>query len=265
VDEAPFEPLDALGRTAQAGARELTAAASTALLGLAGVDDACAIAGCSEALARAARRRASARRGAAVEAALAPIGDALEEASARVHATPGDDPRIAVLARASAVWKWAGEDETVERFVVDRAQPVGWDAYRGTGWSQLRKLITAVDPMVERLAGRIEQTANIAYASGCAELLVFRAQIESPFRRQKETAERALRLCPSHRNARVVLAGFLCEEAILRVTVGLLPPSRADCAAAEADVARAEELFPTSSRIAGARAKIEAAKRRALS
>src|SRR6185436_16487006 len=82
-------------------------------------------AGCSEALARGAAARADRHRMAAVDEALAPLDEALTAASDRgegVAAAPD------LLDQVRRVWVWSGEDEGVERFAVERASSIAWDA-----------------------------------------------------------------------------------------------------------------------------------------
>ena len=269
ADDAPFEPIDALGKRAMAGARELDVPSAMAMAALAEVKEACAIAACDgaspappgrgphqgEKVAAAATSRASLRRGAAIETALAPIEGALDEASAQEETGKGD-ARLPILARVLDVWRWSGQDEAVERFAVDRAQPVGWNIYRAGRWEDLRRLLAVTAPLVDSLATRIERTKNLAYAAGCAEMLVFQAQTEEGLHEQTQTAERALRVCPSHRNARVILADYLCEAAIRRLSTRGGFVSAAEVSAAEAEIARATELFPSSNRLASAKEKL---------
>ena len=266
--EAPLEPLDALGARAKKGAVHLDASSriAIAILNADQMDDVCRISGCSERLAQTAHRRAKRRREAAIDAALAPLAEALREASAAGELAASGH---AILARAHDVWRWAGEDEAVEQFAIEQAIPIAWDLYRAARWDDLRRLIAPLAPLVDNLATRILQDASrIAYAAGCAEMLVFRAQLESPLARQIEVAERALVVCPSHRNARLVIASYLCERATALVakgpakTLGLV--RKHDVAVAEALVDRAERLFPPCERVADARARIVSAKRFAV-
>ena len=253
IAEAPLEPIDALGARAKEGARDLTSIARLSLACLARVGDASRDP-------RAVRRAAS-RRAAAIDAALAPISDALAQASA----SEGTPKSAAILRRIVHVWEWSERDESVERFAVDRTIPVAWELYRAASWNALREALAPLDPLVEKLAARIAaDPSNIAYAASCAEMFVFRAQLESPLARQIETAERALTVCPSHRNGRLILASYLCEQATTLLASHLGLVRKRDLAVTEAYLDRAEKLFPSCERLPDARARVADAKRFAV-
>ncbi|MFT3771044.1 MAG: hypothetical protein QM820_36985 [Minicystis sp.] len=256
--DAPFTRIDALGEAARRGARARTARARSALLSLTGVEDAARHAGCAEALAKAAVARAARHRLAAVDEALAPIDEALAVA---VDRGAGLAAAPEIFAQVQAAWIWSGSDEGVERFVADRAMPLLWDGYRAPGWDTLRALITPLDPLIRSLATRIEaDPTQIAYAAPCAQLLGFMADVTTSLADEQMILERALKICPSHRNARAHLAFRLCEQAGRAADRWTI--SAEELARAEAQVQRAEQLFPACENLPEARRKVEAARGR---
>ena len=257
LDEAPLWAIEELGRRAREGAREGTAEARSALAALARVEQACRLARAPDLLVGAATRKAAALRAAAAEDALAPILSAIAEAEAQGE--PTGDECAALFSRVAAVWRWSGEDEAVEQFAVEQAAPLGWNHYRASRWSDLDKLGAAIAPLVDSLARRIAgDPTRIAYAGPCAQMLVFRSETRKADE-QISILEWALTICPTHRNARVVLANALCEKAY-RYLPGSRAPSHPDYEEALALVDRAEKLFPTASRIEEARRRLEAAR-----
>jgi hypothetical protein len=253
--EVPIEWLVGIGAHAKDAARDLSPVGQAALALLARTEEAAKLAGADAALARRVRTFAERQRNAAIEAALAALGDALDEANVRGElATAGTD----LLKRAVPVWTWSARDPMVEQFVVDRAERIGWELYRARRWSDLAALLLPFGALFESLAARImSDPSQIAYASGCAQMFVFLAEVERTLPRKLEVAERAIKICPSHRNGRLVLASALCEEAMARMR-----PMNARTPAAEIDrvaalVVRAESLYPQSSVLPEARRALE--------
>jgi hypothetical protein len=95
------------------------------------------------------------------------------------------------------------------------------------------------------LSGRVALDPELfAYASRVAQMLVFRAELESRFERQLEIVERALVLCETHRNGRLVCADLLSERALRRVETAPLWERKRAATEARVDTRRAEALFP---------------------
>lgn len=234
-------PLDELGRRARAGARERDADSHAALRALAATEQAARLAGLSSAQARPLVLHAERLRAGAIDAALAPIANAVADLVAR-NAHESEGP--AVMARVVEVWHWSGWDEHVERFAVDEVTPVAWTIYqRETGYTHLRHLITPLVPLVERLAQRVsEDPTAIAYAAPVAQMYVFRSGMASEVDERIRLAERAVAVCPSHRNGRFVLAGLLCTEVRRRLDRGFW--MMGDRAELERKLDRAAELNP---------------------
>jgi len=256
----PLEIVADLGRRAEGSSRDLAPPGRAALLALSWVGEAGRIAGASADTTRRAQQAAERRRNAALDAALAVIGEALDEANVRGELSTTGRP---ILARAIGVWQWSAQDEAVEQFVVDRLGTVGWELYRARAWDALRYTFEPFRPMIEHLAWRIEQDpmSKIAFAAPCAQMFVFLTDIEDAPVRKRELAERAVRLCPTHRNGRLNLASLLCEEAIAAMRAMVVFARRDDLDRVEALLKRAEALYPQSSELPEGKAMLERVKR----
>ena len=252
--EAPLGLLADLGLEAREGARDRTLTARSALRALGRAAEAGAIAGCAPAATKAVVRRAESLRAAAIDEALSPLLEAITEASTRGDlAESGPD----LLARVAGVWRWADEDEGVERFAIEQTTPIAWEVYRASRWPELRRLLDPIEPLVDRLARRIESDpSKIAYAASCAQMFVFRSEAHPTVERQLELAERSIKLCPTHRNGRLILAHLLCDLAMKAIEgPGWL--TLADCDRAAAHITRAESLYPDSKALPPAKTKLE--------
>ena len=246
--------LETLGATARAGARELGWSAHAALAVLARVGDACRIAGCDAKSTTVALGRAESIHAGAIDDALAPVLDGLGEARAR-----DDGERLfpPLFDKVRAIWEWAGYDEAVERFAVDEITPLAWNIYRTSRWDSLRALIAPCTPLYDSLAARIERNPmhHVAYAAKAAQMFVFRSECETERTREWALAERALVLCPSHRNGRLVMAHLLADQAIRSLGASVFPGA-AEIEHATRSIARAEEIFPQSKRLPDAKARL---------
>lgn len=258
-ERAPLELIADVAKRADAAARDLAAPGKAALLALTRTEEAARVAGASAETARRARIEADRRRNAAIEAALAVIAEGLEEANVRGElATSG---RLLLL-RAVSVWSWTSHDEHVEQFVVDRIEKIGWELYRARNWDSLRYLLDPFCPMFDSLASRIERDpSQIAYAAGCAQMFVFLSELEPTLDKKIATAERAVKVCPTHRNGRLVLASFLCDKATEAMRLfGVLTPAK-EVEHIEAMIARAEDLYPQTSELPEAKKMLERVKK----
>ncbi len=254
--EAPYEGIAQLGARARGGARELSDRARAALRVLARVDQAAKLGGVGDAVRTEAERRAQRARAAAIDDAIARVDDAVEEARGREAQT---DELIALFADAAAIWRWSDRAEQVEHFLVERITPFCWERYREKRWDELRSLLRPSTELVNHLSERIERDpTQIAYAGPCAQMYVFRAEVAGTFDQQLQSAERAVVLCPTHRNGRLVLADLLVERG-LRALDRARPWETGDALnAAARDVRRAAELFPMLSRLADAKQRLKA-------
>jgi hypothetical protein len=261
AEDAAMEPIDHLARVAKEGAHEQTPASRLAIAALIRVAEACTFASSGEATRKAAIRRAERARAAAADEALQPIAEALNEASAR------GDVQLkapALFERVAAVWAWSMQDETVEVFAIEQATPIAWEIQRESRWEDLRRLLSPLFPLADRLAQRIEaDPTRIAYAGPCAQMYVFRVEMERDLEQRLALAERSVKLCPTHRNGRLVLASALCDKAIRIITpTGWLVGADA-VDQADALVRRAEQLFPALKKLEDVKKRVAESRRAA--
>ncbi len=252
--------LDEAGEAARAGARELGVGAGVALRRLSLTPAACRVAGLSASEAAPRLARAERLSADAIDEALSPSVGALREAklsSDPIRAT------IEPLRRIAQVWRWSGFDVAVERCAAEEVEALGWEVYRESRWSELRTLLEPCMSLLESLERRMLASpgAELAHRAKCAQLLVFRSEADMDPSREWVFAERALAVCPSHRNARLVLAHLACDRAIRRLDRATFLTIAADLSEAAGLVARAEELFPQGRRMEAARTKLVEARR----
>jgi hypothetical protein len=258
-ERVPLELVSDLGRRAEGTSRDLSPAGRAALLALAWVGEAARIAGVSADTTRRVLQAAERNRNAALDAALAVIGEALDDANVRGELTTSGH---SILLRALQVWAWSGNDEAVEQFVVDRLATMGWELYRAHAWDALRRAFDPFRPMIDHLARRIEHDpSKIAFAAPCAQMLVFLTDVEQAPFRKLEIAERAVRICPSHRNGRLNLAALLVEQALSSMRQMVLFARKDELERVEKLLARAESLYPKSTELPEAKAMLERVKR----
>jgi hypothetical protein len=197
-------------------------------------------------------RLAQRARDAAIDAVLAPARARLDELATR---RPTTDELVVGFAALAAAWRRCDRDQELEVLAVERLPDFAWDLYRERRLDELRRVLdTIVEPVVS-LAARIERgEPALAWAAPCAQALVFRAELAPRFDEQLVLAERAHALCPTLRNARIVLADFLVTRAeraldrgLARSTAGTTPTD---------DVARAEAIFPELKRLPGVRERL---------
>jgi hypothetical protein len=237
-----LELVAELGRIALGSARDLAPRGRAALLALSWIGEAAAHAGVPLEDARSAVSDAERKRTAALDAALAVVGEALSDASARgVLAAEGR----AILERTLVIWSWAANDEVVEQWVADQIGNIGWELHRARDWDGLRALVEPFRPLALSLAVRIERDpTKIAFSSHCAQVFVFLADVERDAAARRVHAERAVRVCPTHRNGRLVLASLLCDEAQAKLRAMTVFYRRDELGQVDELVARAEKLYP---------------------
>src|SRR5262249_12691867 len=159
--------------------------------------------------------------------------------------------------RIADAWAWCERDEAVERFCVDQVTPIAWESYRESAWGPIRELLGPCEALFDSLEARhLARPGEFAYAAKCAQVLVFRSEAETDRAREWALAERALKVCPSHRNGRLVMAHLLADSAISMLNRSTLFTGRSDVYQATVLVERAEGLFPQSKRTQEARAKL---------
>ena len=258
ADAIALEEIDALGERAREGAGDLTPASAMILAALARAPEAAALAGSDDKLAQSAAARAGRARASAIDVAIGRLEHALDEA--RLRSASGRE-LAGLMEQGAAVWRWAGKDEQVEHFLIEKSTPFCWDLYRDRKWDELRAVLKPMDPAMQSLASRIERDkSKLAYAAPCAQYFVFLAELAPTLDRQLLLCERAVALCPTHRNGRLVLADILVVRA-LHALDGALPWGDG-VDNAERDVRRAQELFPMLDRLPEAKRRLQAHGRR---
>jgi hypothetical protein len=246
--------IEELGASAIEGARQVDARSELALMALTRVDEAARRAGLERGSATAIVRRSDAARARAIDEALSPIAARLNEIKARGDEEASGPSAFADVAR---IWEWSGRDEHVERFAVDEVTALAWNLYRATNWTALRALLAPCQPLFDSLSTRVlgDPRRHIAYAAKAAQIAVFRSECATEPAREFAFAEEALRLCATHRNARLVMAHLLCDRAMQRIAGPA--PRRSEIDIARAEITRAEELFPQSTKLPAAKARLD--------
>lgn len=258
-ERVPLEVVADLGKRAESTARDLAPPGRAALLALAWIGEAARIAGASGDTTRLAQQAAERRRNSALDAALSVVGEALDEAHVQGQLSANGR---SILVRALEVWSWSDRDEAVEQFVVDRLATIGWELYRARSWDALRYTFEPFRPLIEHFATRIEQDpSKIAFAAPCAQMFVFLTDMEPVLARKLELAERAVRICPTHRNGRLNLASLLCDQAVASMGQMVVFASRAELDRVEKLLERAESLYPQSTELPGAKATLARVKK----
>lgn len=262
-ERVPLEVVADLGKRAESSSRDLAPAGRAALLALSWVGEAARIGGVPDDVTRRALHAAERWRNAALDAALAVVGEALDEANMRGELTTSGR---AILLRALEVWAWSGNDEAVEQFVIDRLATVGWELYRARAWDALRFTFFPFRPMIEHMARRIEHDpTKIAFAAPCAQMFVFLTDMEQSLVSKHELAERAVRLCPSHRNGRLNLASLLVDQALASMRQMVLFARKDELERVDVLLTRAEKLYPQSTELPEAKAMLERVRRGRIS
>lgn len=248
---------------AERGARALDRPGRAALLALSWFSRAAEQSGAPERASEGPRAQAESACVAALESALSPIEAALEEA--RVAGRLGKDGQAPML-RALHTWEWAGRPEHVEQFIVTKLADIGWELYRGEDWAELRRALDPHRVVFDHLAARIERDpSRVAYAAPCAQMFVFVADVEVDLPRRIAAAERAVRVCPTHRNGRLTLAALLLDDACRRLSDMRLVARRDEVERLERQIRRAEALYPRSREIGRAKELLERARAAPLS
>ncbi|MRG96614.1 hypothetical protein [Polyangium spumosum] len=259
MQDALLGCIEDLGERARLGARDLTDEAQRALVALGRVPEAARIARASEGLGDRASRRASSLVAVAVEEALAPVLAAFTEATAQ--GDPSAAEGATMLGRFASVWRWSGEDESVEHAAIEQATPIAWAFYRASRWDDLRTLLAPIAPLVDSLARRIEgDPSRIAYAARAAQMLVFRSDVVRTVKETMELLDWALRICPTHRNARLMKANTLCDQA-LRLLPGARAPTRTGHDEAAGLIDQAEQIYPGATRLPEAKKRLGEARK----
>lgn len=207
--------LGPLAGALRLGRREPTVAARRAMAALRAVPRCAARAGLG------AERRAEVE-ALALRLQAAVVREVLDEA--RIVAEQIDPLRVDPEERAApfrlvlSFTSWAGLDPDTIVFLLDQAQDQAWELYRARRMKDVRALLEPLRPAVDELEARIgHDTGLLAYRALCAQMLTFLGETEPELRAAIAYLERAVAVCPTHRNARLILAGLLIEDAVRRL------------------------------------------------
>jgi hypothetical protein len=182
--------------------------------------------------------------------------DGMDELLARAWA-PSD--AAALFAEAAESWSWLDQEPELERHVLTALPDVAWPVYRQRKMRELGEILAPIMPLAWALEGRVlrdraeaQLDRELPYVAPCAQALVFWAEIPREVELALPRIERAYALCPTLRNARIVLAHVLCDRAehtlARRELFPVHPPRN--------DVERAEAVFPELSRLADLKKRV---------
>lgn len=176
--------------------------------------------------------------------------EALDELLAREWAA---EDAIRVLSDAASAWEWLECEPEIERHVLTALPDLAWPLYRKRAMREVGALLTPVMPLAWALERRVLEARaearldrDLPYVAPCAQALVFWAEVPREVEVGLERIERAYALCPTLRNARIVLAHLLCDRADHTLSRRELFPAHPP----RADVERAARIFPELSRLA---------------
>jgi len=255
IDAAALERVIALGQRVTAGAEQRTTDARVAL----GLLRKVAAHAFPRDAAELPVRRIRAESARAVRQALDGALAMLTDRFAQAEADP-DGLRIerVILGDAAQLYAWSEGDWYVALFALERAQTTGWSTYKAKQWPALGALCEALRPMVDDAAQRVESDPSaLPYSSLVAQMLVFRAEMGSVLAVRITDAERALRLCDTHRNARVILADLLAERANATLDGTGVIGRDAAIADARRDLDHADQLWAGLPRVASLRKRLD--------
>lgn len=262
-DEAVARPLTLLiadlAARADAAARSLEPTGQAALSALRSVTERIASSALSSTTRARLGRDADRARARAVDAALARVAEALDDVDARGRTA---EESALLLARVDGIWRWSGHDPSVPPFLLERLAPVAWDIYRTRDKDKLRALMDPHRAMIEAYASRVEVDPELlAYAAACAQMFVFFSDVATTVPSKLTMAERAVKVCPTHRNGRVILAALLCDTALAAIQKLGLVTSRQEIERIQSILDRAARVHPETSGLADAQAELDTARR----
>ncbi|MFT5356585.1 MAG: hypothetical protein ACI9KE_003810 [Polyangiales bacterium] len=180
------------------------------------------------------------------DAAIEPIERALDDAAT---AQPGT-LQVDLLAKLASLGDWAGGSREVDHRFLERAMPIAWTLYKGSDKSLVARFVATTKECVDRCATRVlMDPSELAQASRVAQMLVFRAESVRTLSEQVTAIEKALEVCPTHRNGRLVGADIFAFRGLERLR-GASPLSGSKPVdAAFQDAKRARELWPRCKRL----------------
>lgn len=195
-----------------------------------------------------------------IDQSLESLRDAFTEARA---ADAGVGAAEELSAKLRALWLWTGRSMHVEVFALEQLSPVAWHLSRAKDMPRLRRILAPSIELLFSMEARIlrEPVELLARAAICAEMLLFWAGVEQPPGEYTALVERALRVCPGHRNARQAMAQILCERAKTRLNFANAANHRNCIQEAAKLLEDARGLFPSCRNVEETTLKVAEAKR----
>ena len=254
VESAWLGRVESIASTAREGISGRKAAAGRALHLLETLETASLNAAVNDEIATKLRAHARRRRSQAIDDALASLAEDLHRARAETSLAP----QLDILHDATELYAFTRGSRAVALFITDAATPLSWSLYKAKRWTDLRTLAERIRYAVDALAKWVETSPDgFAYAAQVAQLLVFRAEMGKALAAQITDAERAIGLCSTHRNARLILADLLAARGLATMDQTGFLNRDAHLDRAEADVSRAESLWSDLPRVERARRRLD--------
>jgi len=207
--------LEPLAADLRAGRREPTPAARRALWGLRAVPRCALLAGLDDA----GRAQVEGRAAQLLDGVVREVLDEARIVAEQIDPLRADPAeRSAPFRLVLSFTSWAGLDPETIVFLLDQAQDQAWELYRARRMSDVGVLIAPRRAVVDELEARIgKDTRLLAYRALCAQMMTFFGETETDPRAAIGMLERAVAVCPTHRNARLILAGLLIDDATRRL------------------------------------------------
>jgi len=155
----------------------------------------------------------------------------------------------------------AGMQEPLTLWVIETTVRWAWPLYKGEGHGRLEALVAATRPFGTHLESLLLRGVGaFGRQAMCADYLLFVADFASG-EEEDRLQQRALKVCPNHRNARLMLSYRRLHDAHLqlirletsepleRYVPGLSRGLEEAVERAAAAIALAEELFPANERL----------------
>jgi hypothetical protein len=121
-----------------------------------------------------------------------------------------EQPFRHVLAYAA----WAGLDAETMVWLLGQAHDYAWELYRVRRMEEVRTLLLPLSPCADELVAQVvREPRMVGYRALCAQYFTFMGETEPTTAASIAQLERAVAVCPTHRNARVILADFLLLDA----------------------------------------------------
>lgn len=261
IDALVLGPITRQVAKARAGVATRSAVGSLGLEVLARLDDAVRRGRMPEELIRKVVERIDGDVYAVVEESLRSVADSLEAARAKDHGLSDGERHMREIAE---LWVWSGRSIHVETFLLREFTPIGWQFTRSGDHHATRRVLGPAIELVLSLERRIlrDPMGQMAHAAGCAEVLLFWASADDAPGAYARFVERALAVCPSHRNARLQMAGLLCSYADAKVEGAHRLNARSNLQEAAALHERARGLFPSARALETTEEKLRAARAR---